>query len=405
MAPTAANFDAASGSVTRGLADELRHRVIRGTFKRGESMPSERLLADDFAVSRDTVRSALQQLEREGLISTSGRRRTVVGIRRASMGINSQTVMVLSVSRPDRVLRQPSPGWAVHFENGAIDAIRSNRHNALVVAVESFEDPRHLDEVLLNPPRGIVVSSEAHSRECERSVLDRLSCAGIAIVTEGHPDGTEDFDRVCSDHVAGARALTHFLQKIGSRQIVHLLPDEPSHQYWTTSREAGHTQAMRDAHLEPRPTRWLGEIKRHLFAGYREFEAATMQMIGYLHEERRQHGEFDAIMCPSDGYVPIAAAACRKLGFEPQRDVAIVGYDHYWANIQARQWESTAPLATIDKQDYEIGRRMVTLLERRLAGQTPATPASETMPVSLIDCRQQTWLDVLPGTSMFDRSS
>jgi len=64
----------------------------------------------------------------------------------------------------------------------------------------------------------------------------------------------------------------------------------------------------------------------------------------------------------ADAQVCQVAAALRKLGLVPQKDVLITGYDNFWEDLPERKWETTRPLATADKQNMEIGRRLVRLL-------------------------------------------
>jgi DNA-binding FadR family transcriptional regulator len=49
---------------------QLRESIIEGVFKPGEKLPSERELVEQFQVSRVTVREALKNLERSGLIES-----------------------------------------------------------------------------------------------------------------------------------------------------------------------------------------------------------------------------------------------------------------------------------------------------------------------------------------------
>ncbi|MEV4212638.1 GntR family transcriptional regulator [Micromonospora sp. NPDC049662] len=49
-------------------ADMLRERITRGELKPGERLPSESALAEEWGVSRDTVRRAISQLTQEGLL-------------------------------------------------------------------------------------------------------------------------------------------------------------------------------------------------------------------------------------------------------------------------------------------------------------------------------------------------
>jgi GntR family transcriptional repressor for pyruvate dehydrogenase complex len=47
---------------------QIEHLVLEGVLRPGDSLPAERDLADEFAVSRPTLREALSQLEKSGLL-------------------------------------------------------------------------------------------------------------------------------------------------------------------------------------------------------------------------------------------------------------------------------------------------------------------------------------------------
>src|ERR671923_569342 len=58
-------------AVTRAssaIADQVRTAIVSGKLKQGERLPPERELAEQFGVSRVTVRDALRALEAMGLI-------------------------------------------------------------------------------------------------------------------------------------------------------------------------------------------------------------------------------------------------------------------------------------------------------------------------------------------------
>ena len=52
----------------KALAETLARRIDAGEFAAGEALPAERQLAEDFGVSRVTVRSAIEQLAGDGLV-------------------------------------------------------------------------------------------------------------------------------------------------------------------------------------------------------------------------------------------------------------------------------------------------------------------------------------------------
>ncbi|MEV5330381.1 GntR family transcriptional regulator [Nonomuraea sp. NPDC052634] len=62
------------------LADDLRRRIAGGEYPPGGMIPSETALMQAYGVARGTVRQALAELEREGLVvSQMGRGRRVRG--------------------------------------------------------------------------------------------------------------------------------------------------------------------------------------------------------------------------------------------------------------------------------------------------------------------------------------
>jgi GntR family transcriptional regulator len=63
------------------LAAILRERIRTGQLKHLDPLPSETTLEQEFEVSRDTVRRAIQELRDEGLVFTVRRRGTYVGPR------------------------------------------------------------------------------------------------------------------------------------------------------------------------------------------------------------------------------------------------------------------------------------------------------------------------------------
>jgi GntR family transcriptional repressor for pyruvate dehydrogenase complex len=55
-------------SVTGAVTEKLESMIVEGVFKPGDTLPPERQLARDFAVSRASLRQALSVLESRGLI-------------------------------------------------------------------------------------------------------------------------------------------------------------------------------------------------------------------------------------------------------------------------------------------------------------------------------------------------
>lgn len=67
--------------VYRQLAGILRARIQSGQLKHLDQLPSEDRLREEFGISRDTVRRAVEVLRNEGLVFTVPHRGTFVGPR------------------------------------------------------------------------------------------------------------------------------------------------------------------------------------------------------------------------------------------------------------------------------------------------------------------------------------
>jgi GntR family transcriptional repressor for pyruvate dehydrogenase complex len=62
--------------VAEEVADRIRVLILDGTFPQGQPLPSERVLTEQFGVSRGSIRDALRMLETIGLIETQHGRGT-----------------------------------------------------------------------------------------------------------------------------------------------------------------------------------------------------------------------------------------------------------------------------------------------------------------------------------------
>ena len=60
------------------IADDLRQEVTAGRLKAGERLPARRELAQRYGVAVETIRRALDELTRDGMISTQSTRGTYV---------------------------------------------------------------------------------------------------------------------------------------------------------------------------------------------------------------------------------------------------------------------------------------------------------------------------------------
>ena len=78
------------------LADELRRKITDKIYQAGNKLPSELELQEQFQVSRQTVRNALELLERQGLVRSRQGSGTYVVDREAEEQKKSKRIAVVT---------------------------------------------------------------------------------------------------------------------------------------------------------------------------------------------------------------------------------------------------------------------------------------------------------------------
>jgi len=342
-------------------------------------LPSERELSQRLEVSRPTLRLVLRAMEQAGLVQSMGTRGRIV--QQASEAATATgTAIILAPAPGDGSAPEgrPQPGWAHHTWLSAVAELHGRGQQALVVNPAQTA-PSDLKHLAMDHPTGVIVIMlhDWIKRQGQADVLDDLRSAGVPVVLEALACDGPDFDTVDSDQQAGAAMLTRWLLSRGHRRVlrvwgppaVEMLPN-PN---WLRARDAGYEQAMTEAGLEPLEALRVDPVGFSA-TGRRRWEQRVRYLAGHLVDVLRGPDAPDALMAISDGPYFALAAACRLLGLEPQKDIAIVGFDNYWQQLPERQWEPTVPLATVDKRNAEIGRKLVSLLLDRGEGSPAREP-------------------------------
>jgi len=332
----------------------------------GEALPREDELAARLGVSRTTIRAVLVQAEQAGMLRRDGRLRRVAGGTAPSTGNSWMTDTCVLLTREhgspgDGTIRS---GWAWGVYAGALRAL--GQAGGILVTLGPDQRSRW-EAVLADRPRGVVVLRDVVDGQLDEALLERLR-ALPAVVVQGDLPLCRAFDRVESDHAAGAAALVHWLADRGCRRILRLwcfTPGLRSHDDWLVRRDSGYVTACSERGLTVEPP--VHGLLPHLSGNLTDdAELRVRAMIGYLAPLLASEAAPDALMCPSDHQAQYTVAALRALG---RSNIPVVGYDAY---VDAA--EADRPAATIDKDNAAIGDELVTLLNERLAGRLPPEP-------------------------------
>ncbi len=355
----------------------LRRGIDQGLWGPGQRLPSMQALSEELQVNRRTVRSAIERLNEEGIIrSNGGRMHIVTADTNASGGVQpslmQHTIAVLTrnVDFPKSQHRQT--GWVEFIAQGAVEAVRGTGLHAMLLQPQRLLQ-EGMELLASAPPRGVVLTDIYAMQEEIGELVATLRRSGIPFVAYGNaPD--MGCDLVLSDHREGSYQLTKWLLARGRHRIVNTRP-QATQGYWFPLRRQGYEQAMREAGLEPLPDVEVPrEVPHESTIQEDDFDYTARCCVGFLIEALSGDEACDALLTASDGYMFPLARACRLLGREPNRDVDIVGYDNYWRDVHMRRFEAFEPLATVDKNNQQMGRELVQLLSDRIAGNLPPEP-------------------------------
>ncbi len=355
----------------RWLADA----IARGELRPGDAVPTVSELSASLGVARNTAAAALVEAERCRLIERRGpgvRKRCVPDVS-ATAPLAAATVCVLGeLGRfADGV---GAPRWSDAYITQALVPLVSQAGRHVTILNNDILGESDVDALFRAPPAGMAVTSSVLSRPLAMLALQRCREAGVPAVVYGNAPQLRSFDRVYTDHRAGARMLTEWLIARGCRRIVPLFPFPPTTYYWCSERAEGYAEAMRATGLEPLPSAVLFDMALDENTdGGRRFRLFRALAVAKLVELRRDGG-VDALLCTNDEWAQPVLAAIRDLGLVPNRDILIAGYDNMARNSGYDAFEPGRPAVTVDKHNERSVEDIVSLLIARMKGSLPPEP-------------------------------
>lgn len=362
----------------------LKQWMNDGALTEGSQLPSERVLSEQFRVNRGTVRRALQVLQDEGLLRTqNGRIRIVTRAGQAvRAGALRKSVALLAPLFSAANDNQPFHGSTEFVGRGALEGIRRAGKHAISLnpASLSFDE---VHEIAVEQPLGVVITDIARAGGRDKELAHWFREAGVLVSVYGDDTAMADFDRVTSDHHHGSYELTKYLIAQGSKRIANFW-SVGTDVYWARQRYEGYSRAMREAGLDVLPLIKMPMFPRS-FGDETLFQEAVKVTAGHLVQHLIGPAGADALMLTTDNDHYGVAAACRLCGREPQKDILLAGYDNNPDPQSGNmQFESTRPMATVDKRNEAMGVELVNLLLERSTGDLTEEPQRRILKPELV---------------------
>jgi GntR family transcriptional regulator, arabinose operon transcriptional repressor len=356
------------------MADHLRKQIESRALLPGERLAAEPELAEQFGLSRGTVRQALTLLVEEGLLKrVQGKGTFILG--KAVTGAKALVGVIVPYLRDsltvgilrgvERTMR--ASGYSLIY--GSSDGLFS----------EECEQIRRLQD---NQISGLIQMPISCSNEA--AVLSQILSPHLPLVVIDRRIPGYDASSVMVDNFGGGvMAVEHLLER-GHRRIACIM-----HQGYVSSieeRVRGYEHAMRMAGLTPLaavPLVWHGPTHEGLPPSFTDDEMLPVAQL--LQSADRP----TALFCVNDFIAHGVIQFVHKSGWKVPEDLALVGFD----DIPLASF-MPAPLTTIAQPTQEIGCRAAQLLLNQIKGQSVGLE-HVVLPVSIV-IRDSTRLTIKP---------
>jgi DNA-binding transcriptional regulator YhcF (GntR family) len=235
----------------------LREAILEGRWI--ERLPTEVELADQFGVSRETVRRAAESLQREGLVVKIRRKGTLIQPPQITLRGRPTEAKLLGYLQIDFRTPQGREEVASRAISGLMlqgAMMEASRQGCPLVLQHVFQaQSREGLSALCQYAgmRGLIVTSYA-----EEKFLKRVVGLGLPLVLLDADFHLPGVSSVHDDSSQGARQAVHYLAQVGHRRIAFAHWQQEELNPWKLR---GYRQALRECRL-PRRRDW--EIRTEL---------------------------------------------------------------------------------------------------------------------------------------------
>ncbi len=332
------------------VASAIEDIIATRGVGRDEAIPPERVLATSLAVSRTTIRAAIQLLiDRRKLYRVPGSGTYVrpngedpIGQARSHTDSRIIAFSLLEMSNP----------WFVELTKGVQAALRKKNLNCLfnITDYDLAEERRFLEQVCRDRLVSGLLITPLQYKNQSTQIYEQLREAKIPFVLVSHRIAEIDADYVVVDGYAASYEAVSYLVRLGHQRIGYVSCSTPASDTTTKSRRQGYFQAMHEHNLAPLPTSQFVNVKHNFAAGFRA--------MGELLELTPRP---TAVLAFNDSMAIGAYRRAHEAGLRIPEDLSIIGIDN---TEMAATWE--VPLTSVDPSADVVGQHAVNVLLHRI---------------------------------------
>jgi len=364
----ASSVQAPSSRVSERVAGILSERIRSRVYDRGDMLPTERTLAADLGVHRRSVRTAIDQLVRDGLVSRRPNCRPMVGpsseaVPSAATDGGPRAVSQISASNLIALIMWHGGGPLEHAGTsqqrifwGMNQSLMKIGYHAVFLDLggqigseeqNAVREAQHLRYIRDQGFGGALFYPYAYRHN--RELVQEVNRSVPLVLLDRKIPGV-DVDFVGIKNQEALFEVTRHLIAQGHRRIAHITRSEPIHS--VQDRVQGYLDAMRGAG-NSEMTEMILTVPPYDDARY----WIVIDAILRLPEEQRP----TAAACLNDYTAVGLAERLEYLGLSTPSDVALTGFDNIVPTLP-----NGLGLTTVAQPYEEIGMTAIELLMRRI---------------------------------------
>jgi LacI family transcriptional regulator len=380
MVPTSSAKQSSQRAETK-VADVLRQQIRNRYYRPGDRLPTERILAEDLNVDRRVVRTAINELVRDGVVTRRPGCRPVVGsLNGEQAGEQGAAASSASTSSPisDFIALSMWPGDGVLEDTatsqqrifwGMNYALKNAGYHAVFLALDQVSneemtaerEAEHLRYVLEHGFAGMVFYPYAYR---SNHVLVQEVARKVPMVMIDRRIPSVEVDFVGVDNRQATFDMTMSLIRQGHKRIAYVTKCEQIHT--VQDRIQGYLDAV---HRE-RLTECVLVIPS---APYAQGWTVADLVFGLPRESRPT-----AVVAFNDYATVDVIHSLERMGLSVPQDLALTGFDNIVSTLP-----NGVGLTTIAQPYEEIGQKAVELLLRRIKAPDAPKLAIE-LPASIV---------------------
>ena len=344
--------------IYRQIVEQLRKKIVSSEIKPGERLPSISDMTKQLDVGYPTVRSALQILEKEGLLcleSSRGKGALVLD----NQNIAKKCVFVFPRWCANKQFIEIAKGIKDYCQNFNIE----------VVIVDAFQNTERYQNLVTHPPqdaKGLILYPW-DSPSYQKAINNAID-SGLKVVLVDRIIPALDVNSAAADHFVGAYEATKHLLEIHHRPVYYFgyttCPSSARERYkgWLEAmHEYNYNMDYCDSY------KWeinISEAETLLSKESTEYSQLHKAKAFELLKTRKETK--CSIFCVNDDAAKSVYLAAEEVGLEIGKDIFVVGF----GNMRFCEL-LPVPLTSVYQSDKKVGYEAARLLYDQVRGKQP----------------------------------